>query len=330
METYFLNKHMVQNNSFTDLPETAEALQLVKKEEVEKTKSVLNSYFSQGIQVFDFNDIPQHIRLSFVQKTPQIFIKTRTVGATNIPYIDHYFAEKCLNFISNFNWGSKMVRSEIAEETIETKNGKKKSYDATVEMDFWIDLGGKRIERFIVSGHRMFENPATTKADALKSAVSKANTVFARQFGVGANIIDAEGRAYDAIMNAVDIASPKITVPEKKEFNKDDFTKPVKKEEPKKVIHKMQEIKEEPEQVNFEVPKFIADIARCKSFDELNKRKEAFKIVTDLENKGGLGDFQIEVIWKALHTKLKEFPIGQKEPQIVTEEYLQNLFTPEK
>ena len=90
-------------------------------------------------------------------------------------------------------------------------------------MKMWIMLNDQKIERYIVSGHKMYENPAITKADAIKSAVSKANTVFARQFGIGSNIIDEEGnaferveQAYDRVQAIEDGKKPKKTLSEEK------------------------------------------------------------------------------------------------------------------
>ena len=324
---------------FTDAPENKGALTVIKKDDVESTKLALNSYFSEGIQVMDFNDIPLPVRLSFIQKTPVAFRKTRRVGGTEIPYIDHYFAEKCLNFVSNFQWGSKIVRSDIQEVMVDTRNGKKKSFDAMVEMDFWIELGGKRIERFIVSGHRMFENPATTRADALKSAVSKANTVFARQFGVGTNIIDDEGKAYNRIVETMDKVSP-VQIKEAK-FQEDDFAAPKKTvtkiEDVKKAMEKAAPKKEktgdektveavgQPHKM-FDLEKFVIEIGDCKTFEDLNGMNVAFGVVSKLEGQGGLTDEQVKTTFDALTKKLTQFKPGQEEEKVVTAHDLHTLF----
>lgn len=176
-------------------------LKIVQKEKLEQVKLLMNAYFSKGVTVFDFSDLPAPLRLSMVQQTPSAFVKKRLIGKTEIPYIDHFYATKCLNFIFNFDWGSEMIKSDIQ---VIKKAGGKTAHEAIVEMRMWGTIDGVKIERFIVSGHVMYENAATNKADALKSAVSKANTVFARQFGVGANIIDSEGKAYDSIIDVYD------------------------------------------------------------------------------------------------------------------------------
>jgi len=304
---------MTGSKSFTDNPEVQETLAVVKKEDVENTKIVLNRYFSDGIQVMDFSEIPLPVRLSFIQKTPKAFIKKRKVGGKEIPYVDHYFAEKCLNFVSNFEWGSELIRSDIKEEFVETRNGKKKAFDAMVEMNFWINLGEKKIKRFIVAGHRMFENPATTRADALKSAVSKANTVFARQLGVGTNMIDEEGRAYNAIIETMDSISPVKNSDEK--FNAEDFQAPVKKsDQDKKIDEICLASKKQAEElaVRKNIKDFCFKIAGCRSLEELNKLKDSFQAVCDSSDKGDLSDEEIKEIWIKLGAKVQEFSLGRK------------------
>ena len=165
----------------------------------EKTKEMINAYLVNNV-ISNFSEIPTAIKLSYVQETPKKFIHQREINKGNtIPYIDHFYAERALNFISNFNWGAERIHSEIIEVKKQTRNGIKTMYDALVELKMWIEFDGKRIERYIVSGHNAYENPATTRADALKSAVSKANTVFAKQFGIGANIVAEEQSAYDRV-----------------------------------------------------------------------------------------------------------------------------------
>lgn len=173
---------------------------IIKLKETKITKEIVNAYLGKNV-ITDFSQVPVPIRMSFVQETPKEFIKHRVVGKNKqgkeieVPYIDHFYAERCLNFISNFNWGSERINSEVNQIT---KFGKK-VYEAMVELKMWIYIGENRIERFIVSGHDMYDNPAITKADALQSAVSKANTKFARQLGIGSNVIAKETKAYDRV-----------------------------------------------------------------------------------------------------------------------------------
>ncbi len=171
-----------------------------KKIEIEQTKLAVNRYLQDNI-VSDFSVLPVETRMSFLQEVPKKFIKSREIGnGIKLPYIDHFFAERVLNFISNFRWGSEKIDSTIEEKQVKNKEGKMKTlYEATVEMKMWIYIGDNKIERYIVSGHNSYENPATTKADALQSAISKANTKFARQLGLGGNMNADESDAYEKI-----------------------------------------------------------------------------------------------------------------------------------
>jgi len=315
---------MNENEIFSNTPEVQETLDVIKIDDIEATKIILNNYFSAGIQVMEFDSIPVPIRLSFVQKTPKAFIKYRAVGGNQIPYIDHYFAEKCLNFVSNFDWDSEIVRSDIKEVMVKTKNGDKRAFDAMVEMNFKITLGEKTIKRFIVAGHRMFESPATTRADALKSAVSKANTVFARQLGVGANIIDQEGRAYDAIVNVMDAV--KTLAPVK--FDKSDF-EPVKEEKkkPKKKTEKVIEKKETELEIRDESKNTPQIDVEPKKVDPEEQKKMLLKIREEQLEKEKAEKAEKE---KAKPVAKKAEPVEKKEPEEKKEEIKKRSFDKEK
>jgi len=179
---------------------TKEIIKKGRKVEIEQTKLAVNKYLQDNI-VSDFSELPVAMRMTFLQEVPKKFVKERVIGdGIKLPYIDHFFAERVLNFISNFNWGSEKIDSEIEEKQVKGKDGKvKKLYEATVEMKMWIYIGENKIERYIASGHNSYENPATTKADALQSAISKANTKFARQLGLGGNMNADESDAYEKI-----------------------------------------------------------------------------------------------------------------------------------
>ncbi|KUK76477.1 MAG: hypothetical protein XD93_0888 [candidate division WS6 bacterium 34_10] len=170
-----------------------------KNTELAQTRLAVNRYLQENV-ITDFSTLPVEMRMTFLQEVPKQFIKERIIGNNiKLPYIDHFFAERVLNFISNFNWGSERLNSVIEEKEVDTKKGKKIMYEAMVEMKMWIYIGGNKIERYIASGHNSYENPATTKADALQSAISKANTKFARQLGLGSNMIPDESDAYEKI-----------------------------------------------------------------------------------------------------------------------------------
>jgi predicted nucleic acid-binding Zn finger protein len=177
---------------------SAVSIAKVRKIELEQTKLAVNKYLQDNV-VSDFSLLPVATRMTFLQDVPKQFIKERDIKNVKLPYIDHFFAERVLNFISNFRWGSEKLDSTIVEKEVKTRNGVKTMFEATVEMKMWIYIGENRIERYIASGHNAYENPATTKADALQSAISKANTKFARQLGLGADLNAKESNAYDKI-----------------------------------------------------------------------------------------------------------------------------------
>ncbi len=179
---------------------TKEITKKGRKVEIEQTKLAVTKYLEDNI-VSDFSELPVEMRMTFLQEVPKKFIRTRTIGnGIKLPYIDHFFAERVLNFISNFRWGSEKLDSVIEEKQVKNKEGVvKRLFEATVEMKMWIYIGDNKIERYIVSGHNSYENPATTKADALQSAISKANTKFARQLGLGGNMNADESDAYEKI-----------------------------------------------------------------------------------------------------------------------------------
>lgn len=179
---------------------TKEITKKGRKVEIEQTKLAVTKYLEDNI-VSDFSELPVEMRMTFLQEVPKKFIRTRVIGnGIKLPYIDHFFAERVLNFISNFRWGSEKLDSVIEEKQVKNKEGVvKRLFEATVEMKMWIYIGDNKIERYIVSGHNSYENPATTKADALQSAISKANTKFARQLGLGGNMNADESDAYEKI-----------------------------------------------------------------------------------------------------------------------------------
>lgn len=207
----------------------------------EKAQAALALYFEQN-EIGDFSKIPAYAKLTLLQTTPKIFIRTREINAggkkVQLPYIDHQYAEKALNFVFNFN-----ISCEIMEQSLETKQEKFKKYDsytqkwgeglrtvysarATVRFKFFDERTQREIVRDVVSGHKGYENPATTESDTLKSAVSKAWTVVARTFGIGADISQKENEAYRKVDKAEFTPAPARapepqTEPVKKSFAPD-------------------------------------------------------------------------------------------------------------
>jgi hypothetical protein len=168
----------------------------------------INSWFLKN-EISDWERIAPWEKLTLLQVTPGVFIKTRDVGGKKLPYVSHLFAEKALNFVFNFNISTELIGGSkfesYEEEVNEWKNGKvvgkKKTtvYEASVTVKFTFMDGDRAIVRTVISGHKSYKNPATTKADCEKSAMSKAWTVVARTFGIGADIIPQEEKAYASL-----------------------------------------------------------------------------------------------------------------------------------
>jgi len=168
-------------------PPTKDSVEAIKKTEV----VLANAYFASNM-VGDFSKIEEYKKLTLLQNTPQIFIKSRVVGKIKVPYIPHEYAEKCLNFVFNFQVSSEILEHEMKDIVVGGKN----TVESMAVVKFTLGVGENKIVRTVVSGHRSYANPATTRADALKSAISKAWTVVARTFGIGSNLVEAERKAY--------------------------------------------------------------------------------------------------------------------------------------
>jgi len=156
----------------------------VEKESVKALK-MLQNYLEKG-WVDNFQAIEPYVKLTWLQNIPAQYIKTRELTKTvRCPYIPHEFAEKALNFIFNFNVSSEIVWKDGRM----TADGK--AFECEVEVKFTFKLpSGENIVKSVFAGHRSYTNAAITRADAYKSAASKAYTVVARQFGIGSNVRD--------------------------------------------------------------------------------------------------------------------------------------------
>lgn len=189
-----------------DFAQTREASRSLERlapvlQDMEKARMALSTYFHDQYGFpLHWDSIPQDVRLALVQQTPRRFIKTRPLGRDKVPYITHGYATKCLNFISDFCWSSEVIGvPEWQSGMLPSKKPGKPPVpwvECMIMVKMRIKLMGNDIERTVASGHRMFVSNGVTKADCLKSAMSKAVTVFARQFGIGVNIIDEEDKAY--------------------------------------------------------------------------------------------------------------------------------------
>ena len=163
-----------------------------KKQEIVKLKKEVNSYLQKAIlsPTNNFSSVSVEQKLSFLQFTPKWAVKSRAVWKdkswNNVyaPYVEIKYVEKALNFLSNFNWGSK----KIGEQFVEWKTMKwKAKYEASVDYDFYLVLWDTRIEKAITWTAMTYENPATSKFEVIKNARANAIKLFAREFGIWAD-----------------------------------------------------------------------------------------------------------------------------------------------
>lgn len=207
---------------------------------LESARGLLNDYIKDE-KIANFGQIPTHIKLELLQKTPKQFIKTKPLDGEDIKYIDHKFSKKCLNFVFNFR-----VSNEVSNERYHEYDEKYKYQKAdktapngyrwiegerhvieaecTVKFTFiWDD--GTSIIRTVYSSHKNFSNKANTRGDTMQSAISKAWTKVAATFGIGADLEDDFNAALvkkkPAVVNEVldaEESEPEITTPVKKVF----------------------------------------------------------------------------------------------------------------
>lgn len=205
-----------------------------KKKELTSSLQLFNAYLGKGI-VSDFTAVPFEDKLLFLQRTPSKFIKKRKIGKTMIPYVEHEYAEKALNFVFSFNMSAEIVSKEFIEYTEKYKDWYHKDckkdeagnkipvmsdrdvIEAECEMKFTFRLpDGSEIKRHALGSHKGYKNPATTRGDIMKSAMSKSYTVVARTFGIGADLKKSEQAAYARVAKNDGKA---YTAPVKKSFN---------------------------------------------------------------------------------------------------------------
>lgn len=178
----------------------------VKKNRAGAAKAILRNYIVNEV-VSDFQKIPENLKLTILQKTPKHYIRGRQIGGQNILYIPHDYAQKALNFIFNFQVSSEVVSHDYLtyeEEYLDFKDSKCQVNPATgrkipikkkrivteaeVVMKFTFKGEKGEIVRTVCGSHKGFKNPATTRGDILKSAISKSWTVVAGSFGIGKDL----------------------------------------------------------------------------------------------------------------------------------------------
>lgn len=131
-------------------------------------------------------------KLKICQITPEKAIKKwpKTL------YVPIGYIERCLNFVSNFEWWLKVQREGI--KTYENKD-KKIVHDARCLADFYIVIDGKRIERSCYWSRQMFQNNAISDFVVLEAARSIATKSFADTLWIASDKLSKE---FDSIREA--------------------------------------------------------------------------------------------------------------------------------
>lgn len=124
-------------------------------------------------------------KLIMCQITPQKVIKKWPIW----PYVPVGYIERCLNFVSNFDWGVKVQREGI--KTYVNKSWKT-VHDARCLADFYIVIDWKRIERSCYWSWQMYENVAISDYVVLESARSIATKSFADTLGIASDKLSKE------------------------------------------------------------------------------------------------------------------------------------------
>lgn len=174
-----------------------------------------DNYLDKNI-VDNFANVPTFAKLALLQTLDAKYFLYREVGGKQVPYLPHQVTEKALNLAFNFNVDVEIVKDGAQEYKV---NGKE-ILEVTMQVKFTFTdpLTKEKIVRTVYSGHKAYANPATTKADCYKSALSKAYTIVARTFGIGSNMksgkkeesVEAvETQAYEAAEQHAPAEAPK-------------------------------------------------------------------------------------------------------------------------
>ena len=179
--------------------------------ETEKKELVLQLVQTQedylvSNKLADFDAFPVFQKLAISQKIDKRYIKKRSLGGVNVPYISHQTAEKILNFVFNFRASNEVLSTDIVEsaskKTFEKSDGTMGVkdaiiYEASALVKFTFTYpDGTTITRTVLGTHLMAQNKALPRQEAIKSAISKSWTIVARTFGIGSDLEQKENEAY--------------------------------------------------------------------------------------------------------------------------------------
>lgn len=170
--------------------------------------NMLEDYLGAG-RIADFSVIPSHMKLAMLQNV-QMWkkynpVKYKTYNGRRIPYLDHTFCKKSLNFVFNFRVSTELIGED---KFVEYDNPKKDSkskyiYEAMVQRKCVVVFKDQEKEWsetvVVTSANKQYDNPATSKYSVLQGAESMVSTRLAKHFGIGADIAKKEDQAYKDI-----------------------------------------------------------------------------------------------------------------------------------
>ena len=165
-----------------------------KNEMMKGAEKQLSLYVAHNI-VSDFDAIPPAVKLTIVNAAAKKAIKYREVGGKRTPYLDHFFSKKAANFLFNFDVGVDILATEMS--TSKTGTGKD-LYECSRDVRFsFPSRTGGTTARTVTGTAKAYENPAISRYDVKKMALSNAWTLFLQSFGVSPRELDT-GDVYHA------------------------------------------------------------------------------------------------------------------------------------
>lgn len=159
-----------------------------------KRKQLLKYTYGMILPSAELMQLSATDKLTICQITPEKVIKKWPQGA----YVPVWYIERCLNFVSNFNWWCKVQREgikQVKRKVKDKKTGGRKdvdAYDAWVLADFYIELDWRKIDRSCYGSWIMYDNPATSSFNALEAARSIATKSFADTLGIASDKLSKE------------------------------------------------------------------------------------------------------------------------------------------
>ena len=163
-------------------------------------------------------DLDATKKLILLQRTPEKAVKERTIWNTTVKYVEVWYVERALNFVSNFQRWQEVVDKGFVEYMADSKKWPRKVYEARVQADFYIILWDRKIERTCFGSWQSFDNPAVSKYSIYSSALSIATKAFGDTLGIGSDKKDIENASLQKAKDQLEIptiqeVSEKFTSP---------------------------------------------------------------------------------------------------------------------